>query len=100
MVGPTLEDLKEFIQNDEVVNSAITEAIHRFYHHNCFSPYTLRPFETPDVKAISKIHSIFSCKYAGWRYIVKKHYDRYHGWEPTLALHISCKPELKSSHPV
>jgi hypothetical protein len=68
MVGPTLEELKEFIQTDEVVNAAITEAIHRFYHHRCFSPYTLRPFDTEEVKAISKIHSIFTCKYAGWRH--------------------------------
>lgn len=90
--SPVLDDLINFLKNDEIVNAAVTEAVHRFYNDHCFSPYTERPWNTPDVKAISKIHTILSCKNAGWRFIIKKRFERYHGWEATNALHISCKP--------
>lgn len=90
--APKLEDLIEYIRNSDIVNAAVTEAVHRFYNDHCFSPYTERPYETPDVKAISKIHDILSCKNAGWRLVIKKRFERYHGWEPTNALHITCKP--------
>lgn len=92
IVAPTLEDLIEHIQNDEIVNAAVTESIHRFYNDKCFSPFTDRPFETSDVKLISKLHDIFSCKYAGWRHIIKKRFERYHGAENTIALSLACKP--------
>lgn len=90
--APTLADLEQYIQESETVKAAVTEAVHRFYYDKCFSPYTERPYETLDVKAISKIHNIFSAKYAGWRHTIKKAFERYHGWEPTNALHIDCKP--------
>lgn len=90
--APTLDDLVEYIKNSDIVNAAVTEAVHRFYNDHCFSPYSERPWQTPDVKAISKIHDILSCKNAGWRFIIKKRFDRYHGWEPTKALDLSCNP--------
>lgn len=94
--APTLDDLIDYIRDNEIVNAAITEAVHRFYYDHCFSPYTERPYNTPDVKAISKIHDILSAKNAGWRFTIKKRFERYHGWEPTNALHICNNPYKQS----
>jgi hypothetical protein len=87
--SPTLDDLLKHIEQDEIVKAAITESIHRFYYDKCFSLYTERPFDTPDVKAISKLHNIFSCLHAGWRHKIKKRFERYDGREDTIALNIN-----------
>lgn len=91
-LAPTFEDFKNYLWRNEMVRLAITEATHRFYYDQCFNPYFLRPFETNDVKRISKLHSILSTRYAGWRYKMKKKLERYHGWEDTTALNIDCNP--------
>lgn len=91
-MSPTLADLEAHILNDATVNAAITQAVHRFYYDKCFSPYTERPYDTSEVKVISKIMAILSTKNAGWRNRLRKTADRYHGWEPTNALSLACKP--------
>ncbi|SRR5712692_2208989 len=91
--APTISELEQYIQESEIVKCAVTAAVHRFYYDRCFNPYTERPFDTPETKVINRIHNYLSCKYAGWRFKIRKHLERYSGGtEDTNALHTSCKP--------
>lgn len=91
----TLNDkITEYILNSELVQCAIIEAVHRFYFDECFTKGDgARPKNDELTKEVNILLQNLHCQRPDWRYRLKKIPERYTVWEPTNALHISCKPK-------
>lgn len=85
-----VEELIHFLQKDELLQCALTEAIHRFYYSSGFDTYTQRP--AIDSRRISHLHTTMMCLHPDWRYRIKKHMARYADGDKVNYLPLINKP--------
>lgn len=51
--GLSIGHLMQYLNEDEGIKAALTNAVHRFYYDYCFSPHTNHPYESVDYRSIS-----------------------------------------------
>lgn len=84
-----MNKLETYIENSELVQLAILEAVHRFVYDECFDSKNEykqpRPKDDEESKKANEIHKALWCKHPDWRARIKKYIERYQ-IEPNLAL--------------
>lgn len=91
--GLQITHLTTFLQKNEGVRLALTEAVHRFYNDYCFSPYTERPYEGEAYETISHLHDCLTAENPDWRSRLKHIADRYADAGKATQAFVGSKPK-------
>lgn len=81
------------MQKHEFLQLATIEAMHRFYHDQCFDPKTGKQLDTEEAMEIISVYRNMVCLRPSWRYLLKKKAERYFGTGMTISMEIECRPK-------